>query len=138
MNIPIKIGRLSKLLPGRLIKYAFNKIYIYVYKYLQCYPIELEDEHIVERFQIFELSVFLIYHKYEHETKYNVLLKYYSIVRFDPTDYPTESLALLNNVINEQKKEELLLEEVLKSKKNIDGLIENKIRSFIYYNIKLI
>jgi hypothetical protein len=39
----------------------------------------------------------------------------------------------LHYIIIQQLTEEALLEEVLRSKKNISGLIEDKIRSFIYY-----
>jgi hypothetical protein len=51
--------------------------------------------------------------------------------------FKVDQLRLYNNlryILATQKENELLLEEVLNSIKIIDGLIEDKIRSFIYYN----
>jgi hypothetical protein len=39
-------------------------------------------------------------------------------------------------IIRKQKEKELLMEEVLRSKNGIGGLIEDKIRSFLYYDPK--
>lgn len=39
----------------------------------------------------------------------------------------------ITEILKKQHTEELLLEMVLKSKNNIEGLIEDKIRGFVYY-----
>jgi hypothetical protein len=40
---------------------------------------------------------------------------------------------LLQTILKEQKEKEILLEKVLRSKINIDGLIEDRIREFLHY-----
>jgi hypothetical protein len=42
---------------------------------------------------------------------------------------------VLKHIIKNQEDKELLLEQVLRLKNGIGGLIENKIRSFLYYGI---
>lgn len=134
----LKIDRLKILLPGTKIKHHEQVIKISTDYVEMHFKIVETIEDIIRTFQNFELVVFLDYYKNDCESEHNVLSKYYSIVQFDTIEYLPDLTNILNQLIKNQKEKELLLEEVLRSKKNIDGLIENRLRSFIYYNIKLI
>jgi hypothetical protein len=140
MEIQLKIDRLKILLPSTVIRYDNGKLCITGpgYPFFLYYPISTPDETITDFFRNFECHRLLFYFTHKTASEHQVLSKYYSIVNFKPEKDREELKDVLTHLIKKQEEKELLLEEVLKSKTNIDGLIENRIRSFIYYNIKLI
>lgn len=71
----------------------------------------------------------LLFHLFTDPTnKHLIKTCYYKLNGLNYQIYP-----ILKDIINEQREKERLLEEVLKTKKNIGGLIEYKIRSFLCY-----
>jgi hypothetical protein len=77
---------------------------------------------------ISDLNGLMFYLFTDPTNKHLIKTCYYKLKGLNYRHYP-----ILKDIIEEQKQKELLLEEVLKSKNNIGGLIEDKIRSFVYY-----
>jgi hypothetical protein len=132
MDIQLKIDRLSMLLPDKEIYYMDGEIVVYRGSYGYLYEVSTPIVEIADDMRILDCLFLLL--NVQVGSEYDVLSKYYSIVNFKPIDYGLEEIDVLNQLIKTQKEKELLLEEVLRSKTNIDGLIENRLRSFIYYN----
>jgi hypothetical protein len=137
----LKIDILSKLLPDQIIKQTNGKIQISPNEY-SCsmyFPVSETIEEITDYVNTCSFGELLFEYSHGRVLWDRVLSKYHSIVNFktNAIRHRLQLFYLLSEIIEKQKEKELLLEEVLRSKKNIGGLIENKIRSFIYYNIKL-
>jgi hypothetical protein len=109
------------------------KLHVLLNRWISC---TLVDNEIERRYHKEVVDQF----KKQQKTTMLLLAHQIKLICHTPKYEPNPLLAkrILNSITEEQKEIELLLEEVLRSKTNIDGLIENKIRSFIYYNIKLI
>jgi hypothetical protein len=134
MDIQLKIDRLSVLLPGREIAHIDGQIRIDVGYCINSYSVSTPIVDITDDTRRIECFLLLYGFANGSETEYNVLSKYYSIVNFEPSGYSREITDVLKHLIKNQQEKEVLLEEVLRSKTNIGGLIENRLRSFIYYN----
>jgi hypothetical protein len=147
---------LKILLPDYKIEHNGDYIFMTLNKQGLIFNISTPNVVIVNRIKNTQLYKLLFDFTRGFVSENRILSKYYSIENFNPVEYKpfmlyvvgrvsilhVDILPKLTNILNclikNQKEKELLLEEVLRSKKNIDGLIENMIRSFVYYNIKLI